>query len=418
MTVETNADAVVIGAGPAGASTAILLASAGWRVVLAEQHSYPRHKVCGECIGAGGIGLLDELGVGAAFRRIAGPELRQIGWMSCTATIVAQMPPCTVGAYRFGRALGRDQLDALLLDRAREVGVTILQPAKVRAVRGEPGRFVCEIVAVAAGTPAGTGEPGATRLLRAPVVVDAHGSWEKGLKVTAGGVVEVPRTPRRSSDLFAFKASFRGAALAPGVLPVIAFDRGYGGIVVSDNARTVLACCIRRDALQACRALTPGASVGEAIETHLRHICPGIREALDHAHRIGPWLAVGPVTPGIHLGAGRGLFRVGNAAGETHPLIGEGIGMAMQSAVLLANNLTQQAVGKIDAHRANDLQRSYAAAWHSEFAPRLLLANAYAHLAMRPRFAATTRTLLNRWPMLLTGAARLAGKARPAVLPI
>jgi menaquinone-9 beta-reductase len=120
----------------------------------------------------------------------------------------------------------------------------------------------------------------------------------------------------------------------------------------------------------------------------------------------------------MRVGAGHGLFRVGNAAGETHPLIGEGIGMAMQSAVLLANTLTQQPVETIDARRANDLQRSYAAAWRSEFAPRLQLAAAYAHLAMRPGLAATTRALLRRWPILLTGAARLVGKARPAVLLI
>src|SRR5450631_3586319 len=62
-----DTDALVIGAGPAGASVSIRLAQAGWRVVLVEQHEYPRQKVCGECIAAGNMTLIDELGIGLAF---------------------------------------------------------------------------------------------------------------------------------------------------------------------------------------------------------------------------------------------------------------------------------------------------------------------------------------------------------------
>jgi len=57
-----RADALVIGAGPAGAAIAILLARAGWEVILVEQDPYPRGKVCGECIAAGSLSLLDEAG--------------------------------------------------------------------------------------------------------------------------------------------------------------------------------------------------------------------------------------------------------------------------------------------------------------------------------------------------------------------
>ena len=91
--------------------------------------------------------------------------------------------------------------------------------------------------------------------------------------------------------------------------------------------------------------------------------------------------------------------------------------MALQSATLLANSLTQRPVATIDARRAGELQRRYAAAWRDAFAPRLRLATAYAHVAMRPALAAPTYALLRRWPTLLTEAARLAGKARRAVLP-
>jgi flavin-dependent dehydrogenase len=386
-------------------------------VVLAEQHDYPRQKVCGECIAAGNLDLIDELGIGPAFRRMAGAELRQVGWMGTTATIVAEFPVCTAAGYRFGRALGRDQFDSLLLERARSVGVRILQPAKVRTVRGETGRFDCDIEMRVNGASGPASAFNQSSAVSAAIIIDAHGSWEAGPSFALPGSDGPVRAPRRASDLFAFKARFQGSTLAPGLLPVLAIDGGYGGIVVADNGRTTVACCIRRDALQACRVASPGAPAGVAVEAMLRRSCLGIREVLHHAEREGSWSSVGPLRPGMRLSAACGVFRVGNAAGETHPLIGEGISMALQSAKLLVAGLSHQPVGSIDARRAADLQRDYAHAWSAAFASRLRLAALYAHLAMRPALATPVHGLLRRWPTLLADAARFAGKARRAIAP-
>jgi 2-polyprenyl-6-methoxyphenol hydroxylase-like FAD-dependent oxidoreductase len=396
-----DCDALVIGAGPAGTASAILLAQAGWRVIIVEQHPYPRRKVCGECIAAGNFQLLDELGIGPDFRRAAGPELRRIGWMGASSTSSGDMPPCTGGLYRYGRALGRDWLDTKLLQRARSLGVVALQPARARTVGGELGGYECSIDSL----------PGGTRTLRTPVVVDAHGSWERGPAYAAGGGAVAARVPRRSSDLLAFKANYRNTTLAPGFLPVLALPGGYGGMVVADGGLTTLACCLRRDTLSACRALTPHASAGAAVEAFLRRSCSGVHEALQGAHREGAWLSVGPLRPGVRVGLGGGVFRVGNAAGESHALIGEGISMALQSSALLAAMLTRRPAAAVRGHFGVELHRSYAAAWRRAFAPRLRLAAIYAHVAMRPSLAEPTRALLSRWPALLRGAALLAGKA-------
>jgi 2-polyprenyl-6-methoxyphenol hydroxylase-like FAD-dependent oxidoreductase len=392
----------VIGAGPAGACAAILLASAGWRVVLVEQHRYPRQKVCGECIGAGNLALIDRLGIGHEFRRLAGTDLRQVGWMSGDTTVRADLPSCSENRYPYGRALGRDRLDTLLLERARSLGVRILQPAKVRSVSGRVGEFHCEIAA--------NPRPSAAVSVSAGLIIDAHGSWEAG---PAFGRRDAPsRTPQRASDLFAFKATFHRSTLEPGFLPVLALDGGYGGMVVADHERTTIACCLRRDALQRLRARNPGVRAAAVVDAFLRESCRGVREALGNATRRGPWLIVGPLRPGVRLKSPAGVFRVGNAAGESHPLIGEGISMALQSAALLADILTRTPSVKGDVRIAKRLQDAYASAWRAAFASRLRLAALYAHVAMRPALAQPALGILRRRPTLLTSAAGWAGKAR------
>ena len=413
MLVALDADVIVIGAGPAGACAAILLAAAGRRVVLVEQHAFPRQKVCGECIGAGNLALIDRLGVGPEFRRLAGAELRQVGWMSADATVRADLPSCSQATYPYGRALGRDRFDPLLLERARSLGVRILQPAKVRAVSGRAGDFSCEIVEFATHADRdGNPHEHTARTLTASLIIDAHGSWELGPIFGMDGTPVRP--PQSASDLFAFKATFHKSNLEPGFLPVLALDGCYGGMVVADHGRTTIACCIRRDTLHFLRARNRGVQAGVVVEDSLRRSCRGVRDALGNATRDGAWQSVGPLRPGVRLKSAAGVYRVGNAAGEAHPLIGEGITMALQSSSLLVDILMHTPSAKIDERSATRQQDAYARAWRSAFVPRLRLAALYAHVAMRPALAQPARGILRRWPPLLTHAAGWAGKARPS----
>jgi flavin-dependent dehydrogenase len=167
--------------------------------------------------------------------------------------------------------------------------------------------------------------------------------------------------------------------------------------------------------LRTVRARSLGSAVGVAIETHLRQSCRGVRDALHGAQREGSWLTVGPLRPGIRLAPMPGVFRVGNAAGETHPLIGEGISMALQSSKLLVDTLGRHVDRALDARTLEVSQQAYAGAWRAAFLPRLRLAALYAHVAMRAPLAAPVGKALSQWPPLLTTAARFAGKAQPAV---
>ena len=198
---------------------------------------------------------------------------------------------------------------------------------------------------------------------------------------------------------------------------MLSFNGGYGGMVTADRNVTTLACCIRADRLEGCRREAPGLSAGEAVLAYLKRECKGVADALDSAQRKGAWLASGPIDPGIRLSNNDSEFRVGNAAGEAHPIIGEGMSMAMQSAWLLCAQLltsNQPSARLSDPSWQRAVHQRYAAEWRQHFAPRLRLAAAFAHVAMRPTLSSALLPLLNRWPGLLTQGARWGGKVNCA----
>ncbi|MEO5560727.1 MAG: NAD(P)/FAD-dependent oxidoreductase [Dokdonella sp.] len=401
--MKTDFDALIIGAGVAGSSAAILLAQAGWSVALVEKRRFPRRKVCGECIAASNLPLLDALGIGEAFDRLAGAPLRRVGLFAGNHRMVAALPRYDHARHGWGRALGREHLDTLLLQRAAELGATIWQPWTVRTVSQDGDRHVCTAEAL---------DSGESVALSASILIDAHGSWEPD-----PSVAQRRHVAAKGSDLFAFKGNFSGADLEADLLPVLAFPGGYGGMVLADNNVLTLACCIRRDTLRTIRARTPGLKAAAAVQAFLEASVLGVRQVLACARPEGAWLSAGPIRPGLRSPApGPRQFAIGNAAGEAHPILGEGISMAIQSAWLLCGQLIPRREQWLAGGAGAQTGDAYASAWRRSFARRIRIAAVLSHLAMRPA-TGVLLPLLRRWPGLLTAAARLGGKIHCVVDP-
>jgi flavin-dependent dehydrogenase len=408
---KTGYDALIVGGGPAGATAAILLAQAGWTVAVAEKKPFPRRKVCGEFVSATSWPLLRELGVAASLLARSGPDIRRVGLYAGETTLAADMPSPRDELGDWGRALGREHLDSALLARAAEAGADVIQPWTLCRVERIAGGHRCSGLVK---DRQGNAEESAPTNLRARIVIAAHGSWEPGSMPT-----QSPRCPPRASDLFAFKAHFRGGRLPLGLMPLLIFPGGYGGMVQTDGGRVSLSCCIRRDALERCRRKNGNARedarAAEAVFAHIQASCRGAREALYGSAPDGACLSAGPIRPGIRRFGREGIFTVGNAAGEAHPIVAEGISMAIQSAWLLCERL----VARKDAALATDARealaaigRDYERSWRKNFVTRIHAAALFAHLGMRPATAKLVVALLTRAPAILTLGAHWSGKTQ------
>src|SRR4029077_11373113 len=101
--------------------------------------------------------------------------------------------------------------------------------------------------------------------ITARIVILAHGSWDVG-----GLPTQRERPAAGPGDLLAFKAHFVAGSLPIGLMPLLAFPGGYGGMVHGARGRFSVSYCIRRDRLATIRRDHPGFDAGESVQAYLQ----------------------------------------------------------------------------------------------------------------------------------------------------
>jgi len=123
-------DVAIVGGGPAGSSCAAFCAQAGLRTLLVERETFPREKVCGDCLNPSCWPVLQRLQLAELVRGLPHGELRAVEFIGTNRQSISIALP--EGAEI---AVKRKLFDALLLSRARMMGADIQEQTTVNEVR-------------------------------------------------------------------------------------------------------------------------------------------------------------------------------------------------------------------------------------------------------------------------------------------
>jgi menaquinone-9 beta-reductase len=388
-----NVDVAIVGAGPAGAAAATLLARAGRSVLLIDKATFPRDKCCGDGLTAGALRRLESLGLDPA-------DVPSWEWVDDVMLVGPKGRPITFPLPRsqghFSAVASRVDLDSALVNLAVSAGAIPRFGVSVSAAVQHRSSVVLTV---------------GDTLVSAQHVLAADGMWSPMRKFLSGGAsfagssgtpltsTPEPRTPYLG-EWHAMRQYYGNVHteasrklwiwFEPDIIP------GYVWCFPLADGRINLGFGIERSAdvkTKTMKALW--ASLAD--RPHIRAVLGPDAVAEDE---VKAWPIPADITHAT-LSDGRVLF-IGDAARACDVLTGEGIGQAIQTGSYAAEAIL--AAGSIVASSANasvDDSVITAISAHYEQAVR-------AHLGPDHRMASTLQRMM-RSEAICRGSLAISG---------
>lgn len=351
--MTSERDVIVVGAGPAGATTAVYLAQQGYDVLLLDRRQFPRDKVCGDAVPAGAIDTLIHLGMGDKIQKaVERGELYPLESMLLVSPkgyeLEAMFHKGSSGSDSY--VAPRIYFDALIYQHAIDSGASF-QQSQAAGPLVENGRVAGVMVK----------ENGRAQELRAKVVIGADG-------VTSAITRALRPKENQHQDghrAVALRAYIHGLEEFPKQVEFYLYNQilpGYAWIFPTGPGRANIGLGMRLDHFRAKKQ-----SLEEML--HIFLAMPAIKKRLKPG-----WELRDVATWQLNFGSQKhlqhvynGAILVGDAAGFINPLTGGGIHNAIVSAKLAARTV-HEALQRGDVSRAGMQiyeQRVHEAMWDS-----------------------------------------------------
>jgi flavin-dependent dehydrogenase len=356
-------DAIVIGAGPAGAAAAIGLARAGAKVQLLERTRETGDALCGGFLSWHSLARLDALGIDRA--ALGGQQVGRVRLFAGSRHSETRLPQAAMG-------VSRRRLDTVLQAAAVAAGADMQRGVHATTIDGhnvqtrDGATLSAPSLFLASGKHGFRGQP------REPAAWQQHDPV-MGLRL------RLP--PHAALD-----------RLIDDAVELHLFDRGYAGLVRQEDGSANLCLATHKSRLDEADG-DPAALLGALGAAH-----PGLGERLAYADWSQTIDAIGHVPYGWRTAdTARGLFRLGDQAGVIPSLAGEGMGLALAS-----GDAAVAAWRRGGGDAAPVFQRALAARMRRPFA----IANAVWRAGENPRTASGLTLLAAAFPSLVRRASQ------------
>jgi flavin-dependent dehydrogenase len=359
----TNFDVIIIGGGLAGLCNSIHLSKYGKKVLLIEKNSYPKHKVCGEYISNEVLPYLNFLDVNPF--EFGAVKIDKFQLSTTRNKIISAKLP--LGGF----GISRYTLDHLLAEKAKENSTVILQDSVINV------RFSNNVFSV---------ETKENDQFTSKIAIGSFGKRS---------LLDV----KMERDFIKKKAPYLGIKIhvkgnfSSDLVALHNFMGGYCGVSKVEN-----------DAINLCY-ITSFSSFKKykTIENFQEQVVfknQFLKEIFTNSIAVFEKpLTISQISFETKKPVENHMLMSGDAAGMIHPLCGNGMSMAIQSAQMASKLILNYLNGEIESRIK--LEKSYIRQWNKKFKLRLKVGHFIALLFRQDKIAEILLIILKKLPFLL-----------------
>ena len=372
--INLETEILIIGGGPAGSTTALYLSQLGYDITLIEKKSFPRETLCGEFLSKEVTDVLKELNAFDDF--ILLKPIKINSFLAVDDSGIELKSDLNFDAYGMKRSF----FDSLLLEKARERKVHIIQPAEVISSIKTNSDFISEI----------KDDSGEIIQIKSKLIIAAYGKQNILDKKLHRDFVN------RKSNLNGVKFHIPVNLLNSSFIDEIRIytnDELYCGMnQVSGTEMTV---CFLENRRQS--KIPSRERLIDVIKSNNHFLKIFSADAFEHIKSTNIY-GTGNIYFGKREIIENDIIMVGDAARVISPLAGDGIGMAMESAKLLYEVMSKY---NLDQNNRGEIYLHYKKQYENVFRKRLLTAKVIQGIILNKRYRKLGFTIADNYPSLL-----------------
>ena len=356
-------DVIIIGGGLAGLCNAIHLSKLGKKVLLIEKNEYPKHKVCGEYISNEVLPYLDFLEVNPF--DFGAVRINKFQLSTTKSNIISAKLP--LGGF----GISRYTLDLVLSEKAKENGVTILQDVVLNIT------FLKDVFQV---------ETKDNNTFTSKITIGAFGKRSL-LDVKMGRNFIQKKSPYLGVKIHV-KGNFKEDLVA-----LHNFKGGYCGVSKVENNAINLCYITNYATFKQYKNIEDFQEQVVFKNNYLKEIFHSSEALFEKP------LSISQISFETKKPVENHILMCGDSAGMIHPLCGNGMSMAIQSAQLASKLILNYFNGEIETRK--ELEKQYLSEWKRKFSLRLKAGHFIAMLFRKDRIASFLLQILKKLPFLL-----------------